>query len=197
MKKWKGFIVGIATGCALMLTVTAYGQTAKEYVLKTVTYPIVVNGDTYVSEDLPILNYEGHTYIPMRSVGDLLGATVEWNEEAFQAEITYGQEEAIENTAFRQVQASGSNGSYTITGEARIFEASMSYAVSDGHNYLLESHHTLDAGAPAWSPFELSIELEPEQIPQNGTLMIELFEYSANDGSKINVLNILLESFVS
>ena len=197
MKKWKGFIVGIATGCALMFTVTAYGETAKEFVLKTVSYPILVNGETYVSEELPVLNYEGHTYIPMRAIGDVLGANVEWNQEAFQAEITYGLEEGPENTAFRQVKVSGSNGSYTVTGEARIFEANMSYALSDGHRYLLEAHHTLGAGAPAWSPFELKIELEPDQIPQNGTITIELFEYSANDGSKINVLIVPLESFES
>lgn len=197
MSKWKGFIVGVVTGCALMITVTAYGETMKEYVLKVVDYPILVNGETYVSDELPVLNYEGHTYIPMRSVGDILGASVDWNDEAKQAEITYGQEAENENTAFREVKVSGSDGSYTISGEARVFEASMSYAVSDGHRYVLESYHTLDAGAPAWSPFELNIELEPDQIPENGTLMIELFEYSAKDGSKIHELHVPLESFES
>jgi hypothetical protein len=70
-----------------------------------------------------------------------------------------------------------------------------SYAVSDGHNYLLEKNHNLNEGAPAWSAFTLDIQIAKEKLPVNGTLSVELFEYSAKDGSRINILTFPLESF--
>jgi hypothetical protein len=104
-------------------------------------------------------------------------------------------ERSEENKAFRNVKVTGSMGKYTITGEARVFEATMNYAVSDGHNYLVEDFITVDMGAPEWSPFTLEINIPKEKLPVNGTLMLELFEYSAEDGSVINSFNIPLESF--
>lgn len=104
-------------------------------------------------------------------------------------------ERPLENAAFRNLTATGSQGHYVVTGEARVFEAVMSYAVSDGHNYLVEDFHTLDAGAPEWSAFTLDIHISEEQLPVNGTLMIEVFEHSAKDGSVVNLLNLALESF--
>ncbi|MHA6483527.1 Gmad2 immunoglobulin-like domain-containing protein [Paenibacillus sp. strain BS8-2] len=77
-----------------------------------------------------------------------------------------------------------------MSGEARVFEAVMNYTVEDGHNYLLEGHHMVAEGAPAWSPFAIDIEIPPAQQPVNGTLMLELFEYSAKDGSRVNVLSV-------
>jgi hypothetical protein len=104
-------------------------------------------------------------------------------------------ERSVENKAFRNIKITGSKGKYTITGEARVFEATMNYAVSDGHNYLVEDFLTLDMGAPEWSAFTLDINIPEEKLPVNGTLILEIFEYSAEDGSVINSLNIPLESF--
>jgi len=195
VKKAKGFIVGLIAGCMLMFTMTTFAATVKQYILTKAAYPVFVNGLEYQSEDLPMLNYQGSTYIPMRAVGDMLGATVEWNAELGRAEIHYIPANHEENTAFRNIKISGSDGVYKVTGEARVFEAVMQYAVSDGHSYLLEKSHTLQKGAPAWSAFTLNISIPKEKLPVNGTLTIELFEYSAKDGSPVNVLIKPLESF--
>lgn len=104
-------------------------------------------------------------------------------------------ERPLENSAFRNLEASGSGGQYTVTGEARVFEAVMNYAVSEGHYYLLEDFHTLDEGAPEWSAFSLDIQIPKEDLPEYGTLMVEVFEKSAKDGSIVNLLNLKLESF--
>ncbi len=104
-------------------------------------------------------------------------------------------ERPLENAAFRNLAATGSKGHYVVTGEARVFEAVMSYAVSDGHDYLVEEFHLLDEGAPEWSPFTLDIYIPEEQLPVNGTLMVEVFEHSAKDGSVVNLLSLVLESF--
>ncbi|XEC97248.1 Gmad2 immunoglobulin-like domain-containing protein [Paenibacillus tarimensis] len=197
MKGWKGFVAGLAAGSMLMLAIPSFAATVKQYLLVKSGYPIVVNGSVYNSPDLPVLNYEGNTYIPMRAVGQILGASVMWNKELKRAEIRYGSGDQQQNSAFRNIKVSGSNGTYTVTGEARVFEAVMHYAVSDGHDYLFEKMHVLNEGAPEWSAFTLEIKLTKEQMPANGTLMLEVFEYSAKDGSKTNEIAVPLEQFGS
>lgn len=196
MKKLKGFAIGLLVGGVLMTALPSWAASVK-YTLLKVTYPIFVNNSEYTNTELPMLNYEGNTYIPMRAVGDLLGATVQWNADQKRAEIYYDGVEPTENNAFRNIKASGSSGIYKITGEARIFEANMSYAVSDGHTYILEKNYQLKAGAPAWSAFTLDIVIPKEKQPVNGTLSLELFEYSAKDGSRVNILTVPLESFIT
>ncbi|MBP3967288.1 Gmad2 immunoglobulin-like domain-containing protein [Paenibacillus lignilyticus] len=197
MKHIRGFIVGAVAGSMIMLAMPTVGAAVKQYVLGDAAYPIVVNGTTYEDESLPVMNYKGSTYVPLRAVGDLLGAGVEWNSTLRQVEITYGTgETSVQNNAFRNVEVSGSGGKYKVTGEARVFEAMMNYAVEDGHNYLLEKNYMLPEGAPAWSAFELSIVIPANKLPKNGTLMLQIFEYSAKDGGKVNVLHFPLETFM-
>lgn len=58
------------------------------------------------------------------------------------AEFTIAAEDQeqplTENDAFRNIHVVGENGKYTVTGEARVYEATMHYAVSDGHIYYVE-----------------------------------------------------------
>lgn len=100
----------------------------------------------------------------------------------------------LENDAFRNISVTGQRGEYTITGEARVWEATMHYAVSDGHVYFVEDFYTLPEGAPNWAPFSLNISIPEERLPVNGTVMLELFEISAKDGSQVNLLFVPLET---
>lgn len=127
-----------------------------------------------------------------------LGQEVEQGKETEESE-ELGEEESgeplvLENNAFRQIQVTGQDGEYTVTGEGRVFEATMNYAVSDGHVYYLEDFYMLPEGAPSWAPFTLNISIPKDELPVNGTVMLELFEYSAKDGSPINVLFVPLET---
>lgn len=191
MKTFRGFAAGLLVGSVVMVAAPSFAAAVKQYLLVDATYPVHVNGTAYESSELPILNYEGSTYIPMRAVGDILGVPVNWNEVEQRAEIG----EATGNNAFRNVTVTGSNGSYTVTGEARVFEATMQYRVEDGHNYLLEGTHTVDEGAPSWSAFTLNITIPQADLPANGTLTLELFEYSAKDGNPTNEWVVPLDSF--
>jgi hypothetical protein len=196
MRSLRTFAAGLLAGGLLMAAIPAVASSVQQYVLTKAAYPIVVNGSELNNPELPVLNYEGNTYIPMRAVGEVLGAEVSWNEALKRAEIRYGEgTPAQQNTAFRKVKVMGEGGVYTVTGEARVFEAVMQYAVSDGHNYLIENFHTLSEGAPAWSAFTLKLSVPQEKLPENGTLTLELFEYSAKDGSIVNILFVPLESF--
>jgi hypothetical protein len=101
-----------------------------------------------------------------------------------------------ENVAFRNIQVMGSNGEYTVTGEARVFEASFFYAVEDGHDYVIkETVFTTNEGAPSWSAFEINVSIPTDKLPSNGTLTIQLFERSAKDGEIVNSYHAKLEQF--
>ncbi|TLS49241.1 hypothetical protein FE782_26810 [Paenibacillus antri] len=194
MRRFQGFAAGLLVGAALMTAWPTLAATVKTYVATAANYPVYVNGAPYVDGERPILNVDGSTYIPLRAVGELLGAQVEWSESPRQVDIRRDVDETG-NNAFRNVVVSGSAGSYTIRGEARVFEATMQYAVSDGHRYLFEKTVQVNEGAPAWSAFELKVDVPASQLPVNGTLMLELFEYSAKDGAKVNIWAVPLEGF--
>jgi hypothetical protein len=197
LKKYRGFLIGLVMGGLLMTALPSMAATQKTtYTLTEATYPIEVNGAAYVDAELPILNYKGNTYVPLRSVGDLLGASVAWDDVQRRVVIQTNGEQTLCNDAFCNVEVSGSGGQYTVTGEARVFEAVMNYTVEDGHNFIVEDFYMLDEGAPSWSSFTLELDIPQVKLPDNGTLTLELFEYSAKDGSKINVISVPLETFV-
>jgi hypothetical protein len=86
MSKIKNITLGIVIGLSIASTHT-FAQDIKEYILSKVKYPIMVNGSEYVNEELPVLNYNNSTYIPLRAVGDILDAEVNWNNELKRVEI--------------------------------------------------------------------------------------------------------------
>jgi hypothetical protein len=119
-------------------------------------------------------------------------STINWSTKTKPIEEPPKKEIKLENTAFRNIQVTGENGYYMVTGEARVFEAVMSYAVFADSDQLFEKHHNLVEGAPSWSPFSLEIQVTKQQLAGRA-LAIKLFEYSAKDGSKANVLKIPIE----
>ncbi|MEH7012554.1 Gmad2 immunoglobulin-like domain-containing protein [Neobacillus niacini] len=91
-----------------------------------------------------------------------------------------------ENESFKEVKVSRSNGKITVEGKARVFEGVFQYAVISGTEILLENHYQTD-GAPAWGNFEITIDKE---LMTKEEVSIELFVYSAKDGSKTDILTI-------
>ena len=95
------------------------------------------------------------------------------------------------NNAFRNVTIKEIKpGKFTVSGQARVFEAAFSWVIEDGMNEISEGHETTDAGAPAWGNFSFDVSVSKES--ENSTLHIILFESSAKDGSRINELPIFL-----
>jgi Intracellular proteinase inhibitor/Immunoglobulin-like domain of bacterial spore germination len=101
----------------------------------------------------------------------------------------------LKNNSFRKIHFTGTDGEYKVSGEARVFEASFAYLVTDGHEVFVEGHDQTSEGAPAWAPFSFEITIPEEDLPINGTLMLELFYYSPKDGEKTDILAVPLESF--
>ncbi|SEN31457.1 Immunoglobulin-like domain of spore germination [Lihuaxuella thermophila] len=101
----------------------------------------------------------------------------------------------MENNAFRNLRLQGEKGHYTLMGEARVLEGNFRYAVSDGHDYLVEGSVQVQGGAPEWAAFTLKLSIPDEKLPRKGTLTLELFEISPKDGSRQNELIIPLDTF--
>jgi hypothetical protein len=93
----------------------------------------------------------------------------------------------MDNGAFRNIETTGSNGEYVVTGEARVFEGAFLYTVEEGHDYLVdETVIEVNEGAPTWAPFEFEISIPEDLLPINGTLTLSLYERSAKDHSIVN-----------
>jgi ABC-type oligopeptide transport system substrate-binding subunit len=91
-----------------------------------------------------------------------------------------------QNEVFKEVTVSKSNGEATVKGKARVFEGVFQYAIISGTEILEENHYQTD-GAPAWGSFEITIEKE---LLTKEEVSIQLFVYSAKDGSKTDELTI-------
>jgi len=89
----------------------------------------------------------------------------------------------LENEAFRVYYPhpeSQVGNTFTVEGEARVFEAAFSWVLEDGHSILAEGHEMASAGAPEWGSFSFEISFDHATQPN---VMLILFVYSAKDGS--------------
>lgn len=82
----KNLLIGILIGI-ILFNLTPVKAMIPDYILKKVDYKIIINGKLYKDENLPILNYEGHTYAPLKSILSAAELNINWNEELKQAEV--------------------------------------------------------------------------------------------------------------
>ena len=102
------------------------------------------------------------------------------------------EDKTYSNERFKAVEVEQINeNEYRVTGKAQVFEATLSYAVEDGHYELAKGFTTTDAGAPEFGNFEFTFKAEKRE--PNTTLMLILFEGSPKDGSRTHELFIPLE----
>ncbi|THE14136.1 hypothetical protein E1I69_04805 [Bacillus timonensis] len=100
------------------------------------------------------------------------------------------EEKVYQNKIFKDVKVSETDNQIVITGKAQVFEGVFDYALFDGEEKVLEDHYQT-VGAPSWGDFEIKIDKTTIAQPKN-EVRIELFVYSAKDGSKEDILNIPL-----
>ncbi len=81
------------------------------------------------------------------------------------------------------------DGLIIVSGIANAFEATVTYEVAtEGGAVLDEGFTTATCGTGCWGEFEFVIDVDaPEDVPENGKIVIRVFEHSANDGSVINL----------
>ncbi|WP_180230131.1 Gmad2 immunoglobulin-like domain-containing protein [Bacillus sp. AFS073361] len=96
------------------------------------------------------------------------------------------EEEVYHNEVFKDVVVTEKADTILVTGKAQVFEGVFQYALYDGEKVVKEGNYQTE-GAPAWGEFEITFAKE---LVSTTTGKLELFVYSAKDGSKINTLEI-------
>jgi len=96
------------------------------------------------------------------------------------------EEEVYHNEVFKDVVVTKKADTIIVTGKAQVFEGVFQYALYDGEKVVKEGNYQTE-GAPAWGEFEITFAKE---LVSTNTSKLELFVYSAKDGSKINTLEI-------
>lgn len=72
---------------ALLFSAMPIKAAIEEYILYQADYKLMINGQQYSDPDLPLLNYKGFTYAPVRTVFTTAGMNINWNSVSGQAEV--------------------------------------------------------------------------------------------------------------
>ncbi|MEK3855524.1 BsuPI-related putative proteinase inhibitor [Cytobacillus sp. FSL H8-0458] len=96
-----------------------------------------------------------------------------------------------QNPSFSQAKVTGGNGEYIILFKARPISGKLWYAVEDGHNEL-QAEKAIVASSNDWKSFRIKISLPSENLPENGTVLLHLYEKDVN-GDIINSFSVILE----
>lgn len=79
----KGFLKGFVLGGMIFGTVSF---AAVSYTALEATFPLMINGEEWEC-DKPVVVVEGSTYLPLKSIGEVLGVDVKWNSDLRRVEI--------------------------------------------------------------------------------------------------------------
>ncbi|UHA75927.1 spore gernimation protein [Paenibacillus sp. 481] len=90
------------------------------------------------------------------------------------------------NKAFRQVKQVGSVVTYTIKGEASLFEGTYNYAVKQGGKVVATGFGTASKGGPEWGTFTQAISIPANKLSGKQPLTLEMFEMDQESGKAIN-----------
>ena len=112
LKRLKDFTIGMLIGSLLFGIIPTIANTVKTFVAEEATFPILVNGKE-VKLDMPAVTIEGRTYLPLRTLGNILGVKVDWNAEKGQAEII----KEVKKMQSTQVHASDTEYSFVTINE--------------------------------------------------------------------------------
>lgn len=101
-----------------------------------------------------------------------------------------------ENPIFQNVKVTGKNGNYIVKVEVRPHQRNFYYSVEDGHNILVpENRLESKSKYPAWSKFSFRVSVPKDSLPDNGTIVLNLYEKSNQDDLMLYVYPVILEKF--
>lgn len=123
-----------------------------------------------------------------------LGNEIETIADGSHLQATIVNEQS-ESPVFKDIVVSGEMGGYTVIGQANVKKGTFFYIVEDGHNqYISETAVKVKSKAPTWNPFELVIAIPAEKLPENGTLILNLYE-KGESGQILDNFPVVLETF--
>ena len=87
-KRLQGFIAGVIL---LVVLFTGTAATAANYQALPATFPVYINGAEWRTDSPPVV-IDGHTYLPLKALGDILDVDIKWNSALFRVDITKPEE---------------------------------------------------------------------------------------------------------
>ncbi len=101
----------------------------------------------------------------------------------------------MRDEVYRKIYKLGFKGNYVITGEAKPKNSTLFYTVEDGHVQFIREKKVEVHGKPRkWHPFKIIINIPDTALPDNGSVVLTLYERNAN-GKMIHSYPIILEQF--
>lgn len=106
----------IVLGLLMLASVTAFS-----YMNVTISSVKVLFNGKARAESSPFLTYKNQTYVPLRSIAEVLGARVDYDEVAKQASITYQEDRPL----LSEVNSTASNAPFVLSifGEKEVYKA--------------------------------------------------------------------------
>ncbi|WP_338449077.1 hypothetical protein R4Z09_23120 [Niallia oryzisoli] len=84
-------------------------------------------------------------------------------------------EDRVENHYFKDIVVSKKNGQYVITGKSKVKKGVFYYNVEDGHRVWVPETK-VRVNNLYWTYFKLSVAIPTKNIPDNGVLILNLYE---------------------
>lgn len=83
----KKFILGFLCATLLLGAPKAIAS-VQDIIVQKANFDVLIDGQAY-DGDLPVLNYGGNTYIPLRTFADMIGSAVKWDGENVQVKTPF------------------------------------------------------------------------------------------------------------
>lgn len=178
----RGFLFSVQLGRMCINIYKIEGDTMKKFLLLLLTAAILhgcssTSAPAESNETQPPAANEPATPAPTQPQEPAPAPEAGQEDPEPTSDMTYG------NDIFQKVtvRKTGED-TFEVKGQAKVFEAVVSYVVEDGHNELAEGSFTTSAGAPEFGDFTYTLKVKKAE--PNSTLLLILFEKSAKDGSR-------------
>jgi len=97
-------------------------------------------------------------------------------------------EKKLQNKVFREVTTSSPTVTFTVKGEASVFEGTYQYAVKQDGKTIAKGYGTASVGAPEWGTFTQQVSIPMNKLQGNKPLTFELYEIDQATGKVVNKL---------
>lgn len=106
MKNWKTLVLGFTAGALSMMSVPAVAAAYKNVEAMLIPEAMFKFDDKLIASpsDMPVLNYQGYTYVPIRFVAEQLGCEVSWDVISRQVRVKGPEPEVVERVVEKEVE---------------------------------------------------------------------------------------------
>lgn len=171
--------------CTAVCFYTVPVQAAETYKLSAANYKVIINGSEYQDANLPILNYQGRTYAPMRSMLEAAGCEVDFSNGA--ATVQSGGTPVISN----------SSASQTVNKEYILTKANYKVVIN-GKDYQDDSFPILNYDGRTYAPMRSMLEAAGLTVDfANSVATVKTSQNSDSGNPNINDYMTIREIFES